>query len=452
MKIVVVGMGYVGLPVSAEFANKGFDVVGVEILKWKVDWINEGKCPIQGNEPGLAELLEKVVKNGKLRATQDFSECKDADAILICTETPFDLKRKEPNYSALKSAVGSVAKNLEKKSLIVIESTVAPKTMENVVKPILEKTFSKKSKKSFRMYGKSYFPYNEKNGKKAGKDFYLANCPERVMLGKLLYNIENLDRVVGGIDKKSQKLAVKLYSNIMKGKLYPTDCLTAEVVKTTENAYRDVQIGFANEIALICEKLGVDVFRVRELVNKCPYRDMHIPGAGVGGHCLPKDSHLLAYSVKDKIDSKMLMTAREINENMPLHMIELIEDCFKEIKKDLKKSKISVLGLAYLQNSDDTRNTPAFPIIKKLKENGADVIAHDPYVKEYEDICVTEDIDKSLKDSDCLVLVTAHDKYKKLNLKRIKELMRTPVIVDGRNCFSKEECEKEGFVYRGIGK
>lgn len=429
MKIAVVGMGYVGIPVAVEFANHGFDVVGINRSKWKVDWINDCRCPIQGNEPRLAELLEKVITNGKLRATQDFSVCKDADAILICTETPFDLDKNEPNYSALKSAVGSVAENLEKKSLIIVESTIAPKTMENVVKPILEK-----------------------NGKKAGKDFYLANCPERVMPGKLLYNIEKLDRVVGGIDKKSQKLAVELYSNIMKGKLYPTDCLTAEIVKTTENAYRDVQIGFANEIALICEKLGVDVFSVRELVNKCPYRDMHIPGAGVGGHCLPKDSWLLMYPVKNQVDTKMLRTGREINENMPLHMVELVEKCFKEIKKDLKKSKISIFGLAYLQNSDDTRNTPALPIIKKLKENGVDVIAHDPYVKEYGAICITGDMEKSLKDSDCLVLVTAHDEYKKLNLKKIKKLMRTPIIVDGRNLFSKEECEKEGFVYRGIGK
>jgi len=472
-KIVVVGMGYVGIPVAVEFANAGFDVVGVEILKWKVDWIDEGKCPIQGNEPMLAELLEKVVKNNKLRATQDFSVCREADAILICTETPFDLKRKEPNYSALKSAVSSVAENIRKKSLIVVESTIAPKTMEKVVKPILEKTFSKKSKKSFGVdatefqqeflafsekpkafpeNGKPYFPYNEKNGKKAGKDFYLANCPERVMPGKLLHNIENLDRVVGGIDQKSQELAVELYSHIVKGKLYPADCLTAEVVKTVENAYRDVQIGFANEIALICEKLGIDVFEVRELVNKCPYRNMHLPGAGVGGHCLPKDSWLLAYSVKDKIDPRMLMTAREINENMPLHMIELIEECFKEIKKDLKKSKISIFGLAYLQNSDDTRNTPSLPIIEKLKENGADVIVHDPYVKEYEGTHITDDIDKSLKGSDCLVLVTAHDEYKKLNLKKIKELMGTPLIVDGRNLFSKKECEKEGFVYKGVGK
>jgi len=428
-KIVVVGMGYVGIPVAAEFANHGFDVVGVEIIKWKVDWINKGKCPIQGNEPRLAELLKKVVKNGKLRVAQDFSECRDADAILICTETPFDLKRKKPDYSALKSAVDSVAENLEKKSLIVVESTIAPKTMENVVKPIIEK-----------------------NGKKAGKDFYLANCPERVMPGKLLYNIENLDRVVGGIDKKSQALAVELYSHIVKGKLYPTDCLTAEIVKTTENAYRDVQIGFANEIALICEKLGVDTFKVRELVNKCPYRDMHLPGVGVGGHCLPKDSLLLAYSVKNKVDPRMLMTAREINESMPLHMVELIKECFTKVKKNLKESKISVLGLAYLQNSDDTRNSPAFPIIEKLKENGADVSVHDPYVNEHGDMNITDDISKSLKDSDCLVLVTAHDEYKKLNLKKIKKLMRTPIIVDGRNLFSKEECEKEGFVYRGIGK
>jgi len=311
--------------------------------------------------------------------------------------------------------------------------------------------FSEKPK-AFPENGKPYFPYNEKNGKKAGKDFYLANCPERVMPGKLLHNIENLDRVVGGIDQKSQELAVELYSHIVKGKLYPADCLTAEVVKTVENAYRDVQIGFANEIALICEKLGIDVFEVRELVNKCPYRNMHLPGAGVGGHCLPKDSWLLAYSVKDKIDPRMLMTAREINENMPLHMIELIEECFKEIKKDLKKSKISIFGLAYLQNSDDTRNTPSLPIIEKLKENGADVIVHDPYVKEYEGTHITDDIDKSLKGSDCLVLVTAHDEYKKLNLKKIKELMGTPLIVDGRNLFSKKECEKEGFVYKGVGK
>lgn len=428
-KIVIVGMGYVGIPVAVEFANAGFDVVGVEILKWKVDWINDCRCPIQGNEPDLAKLLKKVVKNGKLRVAQDFSECRDADAILICTETPFDLKKKEPNYSALKSAVNSVAENLEKKSLIVIESTIAPKTMENVVKPILEK-----------------------NGKKAGKDFYLANCPERVMPGKLLHNIENLDRVVGGIDKKSQELAVKLYSHIMKGKLYPTDCLTAEVVKTTENAYRDVQIGFANEVALICEKLGVDTFKVRELVNKCPYRDMHLPGAGVGGHCLPKDSLLLAYSVKNKVDPGMLRTGREINESMPLHMVELIKECFKEIKKDLKKSKISVFGLAYLANSDDTRNTPAIPIIEKLKENEANVVIHDPYVKKFEDVNITDSIDESLKGSDCLVLVTAHDEYKKINLKKIKKLMRTLIIVDGRNLFSKEECKKEGFVYRGIGK
>ncbi len=272
------------------------------------------------------------------------------------------------------------------------------------------------------------------------------------MPGKLLHNIENLDRVVGGINKKSQELAVELYSHIVKGKLYPTDCLTAEIVKTTENAYRDVQIGFANEIALICESLGVNVFRVRELVNKCPYRNMHLPGSGVGGHCLPKDSWLLAYSVKDKFVPKMLRTAREINKNMPLHMIELIKECFTKVKKNLKESKISVLGLAYLANSDDTRNAPAIPIIEKLKENEVNVVVHDSYVKKYEDVNIVDSIDEALKGSDCLVLVTAHDEYKKLNLKKIKKLMRTPIIVDGRNLFSKEECEKEGFVYKGVGK
>ena len=180
-KIVVVGMGYVGIPVAVEFANAGFDVVGVEILKWKVDWIDEGKCPIQGNEPRLAELLEKVVKNNKLRATQDFSVCREADAILICTETPFDLKRKEPNYSALKSAVSSVAENIRKKSLIVVESTIAPKTMEKVVKPILEKTFSKKS---FRVDGKLCFPSNEKSPlRKHSKELIKYNISKELEKG-----------------------------------------------------------------------------------------------------------------------------------------------------------------------------------------------------------------------------------------------------------------------------
>ncbi len=429
-KIVVVGMGYVGIPVAVAFANKGFEVVGINRSRPKVDMINSGECPIKGKEPGLEELLKKAVSEGKLKATQDFSVCKDAYAILIAVQTPFNKEKMEPEYSSLETAVRDVGKNLSKSSLVVIESTIAPTTMDKVVKPILEK----------------------ESGMVAGEDFYLANCPERVMPGRLLQNIREYDRVVGGINEKSAERAVELYRHIVEGELYPTDSLTAEIVKTAENAYRDVQIAFANEIALICEKLNVNAYEVRRLVNKCPFRDMHIPGAGVGGHCLPKDSWLLAYGVKNELPPKILALAREINDSMPFHVVELTEEALQERDVKTEESIITVLGLAYLEDSDDTRNSPTIPILKELKGKYAEVRVHDPFVKEFEGLEVLDNIEEAVKGSDCLVLVTAHAAYKNLNLKHIKGLMRNPIIVDGRNVFDKEVCMREGFIYQGIGK
>jgi UDP-N-acetyl-D-mannosaminuronic acid dehydrogenase len=286
----------------------------------------------------------------------------------------------------------------------------------------------------------------------AGTDFYLANCPERVMPGRLLQNIREYDRVVGGINEKSAQMAVELYEHIVEGELYPTDALTAEIVKTTENAYRDVQIAFANEIALLCEKLNVNAYEVRQLVNKCPFRDMHIPGAGVGGHCLPKDSWLLTYGVKDKFSPKLMALAREINESMPEHMVELIKSALQGAEVQLEEAIISVLGLAYLKDSDDTRNSPAIMIAEMLKGRCKELRIHDPFVDEFEDYDLSQDLDDVLEGSDCIVLVTAHTAYKNLDLERIKGLMRTPIIIDGRNVFNKEDCIKHGFIYDGVGK
>jgi UDP-N-acetyl-D-mannosaminuronic acid dehydrogenase len=234
--------------------------------------------------------------------------------------------------------------------------------------------------------------------------------------------------------------------------LYPTDSLTAEIVKTTENAYRDVQIAFANEVALICEKLDVDAFEVRELVNKCPFRDMHIPGAGVGGHCLPKDSWLLAYGVKEEFFPRLMALAREINDYMPTHMAELIESALNRGKVSLENATISILGVAYLADSDDTRNSPAGPIIREMNARGVEVRAHDPFVREFEGFKILSDLDEALNDSDCLVLVTSHSAYNDLELDHVKNLMRTPIIVDGRDLFKKKECTSSGFIYEGIGK
>ena len=429
MKIAVVGLGYVGVPVMCYFAKKGFDVVGIDIDASKVEKINSGNCPIEGKEPGLKELFHEVYPSGKMRATLDFSEVAGADAVLISVDTPIDQKM-APNYKSLRAAVASVGEHLSKGALVVIESTVAPGTTEKVVRPILE----------------------ERSGLKAGKDFYLAHCPERLQAGKLLHGLINYDRVVGGVDQESTRRAMELYSKLGKGKLHPTDALTAEVVKTTENAYRDTQIAFANELALLCEKIGIDVFEVQRLVNTCPYRDMHKPGAGVGGHCLPKDPWLLIYGAGNDVNPKIIPTAREINDYMPVHMLELVEEALAEAGKELEGSNVTVLGFTFIENSDDIRNTPALPLIEGLRRKGANVAIHDPFASFIHYEGVTDDFEKAVSGSDCIALITIHDEYRNLDLAKLKKLMRTPVIVDGRNGFNRESVESNGFIYRGIGK
>ena len=245
-------------------------------------------------------------------------------------------------------------------ALVVVESTVAPGTTDNVVKPLLEKA----------------------SGMKAGKDFFLAFCYERVMVGRLIRNIVDLPRVVGGINQESTERAMELYGHIVKAKLCPTDILTAEVAKVVENTYRDVNIAFANEVGLICESLGVDAYKVRELVNTLPndpanpasnpIRNMHYPGAGVGGHCLPKDPWLLKYGLdkygKFKFFPKVIVSSRELNDSMPKHVVDLVENALAEHGKKLKGAKVAILGVAFIENSDDTRNTPSATLYCRVEE------------------------------------------------------------------------------------
>ena len=436
--IVVIGMGYVGIPCAVLLADvPGHRVIGVqrrsERSGWKIDVLNRGESPFEGHEPGLAELIARVVKKGTFRVTDDISVCKDADVILIDVQTPTD-SRRVPQYRSLREVSANVGKYMKRGALVVIESTVAPGTTQNVVLPILEET----------------------SGMKAGRDFYLAFSYERVMPGKLLEFMVNFPRVVGGIDARSTELAVELYSTIVRKEITATDVLTAELAKTVENAYRDVNIAFANEMALVCESLGVDVYELRELINARPDRHMHLPGAGVGGHCLPKDTWLLRFGVKEygtrDVDMEMITLARRINDSMPYHMARLVEEALTEAGRELKGSRVTILGLAYLENSDDIRNSPAEPLIHTLRGKGAWVMAHDPYVWGYEGQELTRDLDEALRGSDCLALVTKHRMYYELDLAHVKALMRTPVIVDGRNVFDAKACRGAGFVYRGIGK
>jgi UDP-N-acetyl-D-mannosaminuronic acid dehydrogenase len=423
-KIAVIGLGYVGLPVACTFAQAGFQVLGVERDKTKAAQIREGLCPIGGKEPGLAELLTEVIKEGKLQVGTDYSGCREANVALVAVETPVDSVSKKPSYEALQSALGALGSNLRRGTLVVIESTIAPRTMERVVKPLLDET----------------------SGLKADKDFYLAYCPERVMPGKLLANLRTCNRVIGGMSPKAAQLARELYGHIVEADLDMTDSLSAELVKTTENAYRDVQIAFANEIALLCENVGADVYEVRQLVNKSPYRAMHMPGAGVGGHCTPKDPWLLVHGTEGSLEPRLIPMARAINDYMPLHVAELVQDGLGEAGRAVKEAKVAVLGYAYLENIGDARNSPTIPLVESLHALGARVMIHDPHFAEY-NIGLRE----TVVGSDCVIVMVAHDEYRALDLADLREWVATPVLIDGRNVFDKVRARELGFIYKGVG-
>jgi len=449
-RIAVIGMGYVGIPAAVLLADAGYNVTGIQRRSkrsgWKIDRINEGKCPIGGNEPGLPEMLERVVREGRFSATDDLDVLKGMDIILIDVQTPTD-EEHIPRYGSLREVSRQISTRLSPGMVVVIESTVAPGTTENLVRPILE----------------------EGSGLKAGlpDGFGLSFSYERVMVGRLLHNIINYPKIVGASDRDTMEIVIDMYERIVKAGVHGTDPLTAEVSKTVENAYRDVQIAFANEVALLCESLGVDVHDVRRFVNGLPndpsqphanpVRNMHFPGAGVGGHCLPKDTWLLLYGNTEYGKNELpihsvLRNSRDLNDWMPLHMVDLLEDALRERKKGIDNSRICVLGYAFIENSDDPRNTPTVPLLEELERRKAEYVIHDPYIKEDEGYRMLQDLDTALTGADGVVLMTKHDVYSSITPERLKRTMRTPVIVDGRNLFDPEGFIREGFSFRGVGK
>ncbi|MFC1988451.1 nucleotide sugar dehydrogenase [Chloroflexota bacterium] len=450
-RIAVIGMGYVGIPAAVLLASAGYRVTGIQRRSkrsgWKIDWLNEGRCPIGGNEPELPELLKSVVERGLFKVTDDYSQIIDADIILIEVQTPTD-DNHIPQYESLKEVSHHIGKYLKPGKLVIIESTVAPGTTEHIVKPILE----------------------DKSGLKAGlpDGFGLCFSYERVMVGRLIHNIREYPKIVGGIDAISTKIAKEMYSSIVKGGVHGTDPMTAEVAKVVENAYRDVQIAFANEVALLCESLGIDVYDVRKYVNGLPndpsvpnanpVRNMHFPGAGVGGHCLPKDTWLLMHGYQEYANSKsqypssLLTAARYLNDWMPIHMVDLLDSALQEAGGKLRDSTICVLGYAFLENSDDPRNTPTVSLLKELEKRGAKHKIHDPYLKEDEGYIMNQDLDVALEECDAVVLMTNHDEYKSITPEKLRDILRLKVVIDGRNALNPGEFIKQGFIFKGVGK
>ena len=444
--VVVIGMGYVGIPMAVLLADvDDFYVTGIQRKSqrsgWKIDWLNQGKNPYEGDEPGLDELIERVVRNEKFKVMDKYNAVNDADYVLIDVQTPVD-DEKVPRYASLLDVSHKIAKHMKKGVTIILESTVAPGTTDNVVQAILE----------------------EKSGLQRGKDFYLVFSFERVMPGKLIEYITDFPRVIGGGCEEANEKAKYLYGKVVKKELQVTDTLTAELTKCIENAYRDVNIAFANEMALLSEDFNRNIFEIINLINHRHDRMMHYPGSGVGGHCLTKDPWLLLFGFNKYTERlneskiKIIPDSRKINDFMPYHMIELMENVFRESHRLVDNIKIVLLGVSYKANTDDTRNTPTENIVKVLKSryhsHNIVYIAHDPYVKDrdYNLTKLTNDFNKAVTNADVLLFTTNHSEYYNIDLDDLKKKVKTPIIIDGRNIFDKKIVEEKGFIYRKVGE
>lgn len=423
--VAVIGLGYVGLPVACLLAASGFSVTGVDIKEERVAAINRGQSPISGDEPGLAELLAAVVANGRLRATTDYEQLRNANIVLINVETPVDDDH-FPRYTALKAVCRDLGPVLAPGALVIVESTTAPGTIDTLVRPLLE----------------------ESSGRRLNEGFYLGVCPERVMPGKLLANVRHMSRVCGGATPETAQTMIHFYRHIVQADLDPADCITAELVKTAENAYRDVNIAFANEVALICEAVGGDVWQVRDLVNKSPGRNMLLPGAGVGGHCIPKDPWLLAAQARrQNVPLRLIPAARAVNDAMPAHITRLLQEALAQHQRTLPGARIAILGYAYLENSDDDRNSPSAALAAHLQNAGASVAIHDPWIPAYQG-----DLLQRIAGCDAAVLMVAHDAYAGLDLAQLGRRLRAPILIAGRRLYSAEQARAAGLHYRLVGQ
>jgi len=452
-RIGVLGMGYVGIPAAALFADSPeFEkVYGFQrdspSSGYKIAMLNKGESPLKGEEPGLEDLLKKVVRAKKFECTSDFAKIATLDAVTLSIQTPF-LNKEDllPDFSALIEGIKNVGRYLQPGTLVVLESTITPGTTTGLAREILE----------------------QESGLKAGTDFALAHAPERVMVGRLLRNIREHDRIVGGIDTLSTRRAVELYSPVLTlGKVIPMSSTAAEVTKTTENTFRDLQIAAINELALYCEAMGINVYDVRTGVDSLKgegiTRAILWPGAGVGGHCLTKDTYHLERGVQmlgkglldyPENEPSLFVLARHINDFMPVHMSRLTTDALKRAGRPVKGATIAILGWAFLANSDDTRNTPSEQYRDIMIGKGAKTRVHDPFVAEYPGVPLVPMLEEAVGGADAIVIFAGHHQYKGLKAATLKKLSgkKHPVIIDGRNLIDADAFIKTGFIYKGIGR
>ncbi len=407
MKISVIGLGYIGLPNALLLARAGHEVIGVDINDGIVEKLKGGVLPF--DEPGLQKLFEEAKLKFKAQSMVESSDC-----YIIAVPTPLDSEMKIANLKSVKAASEAIAPHLKKDDLVILESTVPPGTSVNYVIPLLSK------------------------GKE--REFLYAHCPERAIPGKTLTEMCNNDRILGGIDDQSRSAAIELYSGFSSGKLYACDVTTAEYVKLMENTYRDVNIALANEFALIAEEIGVDVWKAIELANKHPRVDILKPGPGVGGHCIAIDP---LFMLAKTSNARLIPLAREINDSMAIHVVKHA----KEMLKGITNPTITLLGLAYKANVDDTRESPAFKVARIAETEGMNVRVFDPLIKDFDGNY--GDIEAAAMQSDCLILVTDHDDFRSIDPSSLQ--MRNFNIIDTRGIIDLDLWLKNGFNCKRIG-
>lgn len=415
--LTVVGLGYIGLPTASVFANAGINVLGFDLNENIIKNLNIGEVLIE--EPGLPELVKKVVRAGKLKG---ISKMEESDYFIIAVPTPIN-EDKTANLDYVKSASKSIGEVIKKGDTVILESTSPPGTTEDIIGPILEES-----------------------GLKLGEEIFLAHSPERVLPGKIINELTKNDRIIGGVNQESAEKVKELYELFVEGRIFITDSKTAEVCKLMENTYRDVNIALANELAILSENMGVNAWEVIEFANKHPRVNIHQPSPGVGGHCLAVDPWFL---IEGQGEGKIIELSRNINDSMPSYVKDRI------LKLVGSGSKISILGLSYKPNIDDTRESPILKLVELLKEEDVELSLHDPFVKKqsipYPDLMV-EDIYDAVDNADIIVLGVNHTQYEDIDFTRVSEKVARKNIFDTRNFLDEEELKKLGFNITLLGR
>ncbi|KEK25450.1 nucleotide sugar dehydrogenase [Bacillus gaemokensis] len=414
MKVCVIGLGYIGLPTSAMFAKHGAEVVGVDVRTEVVDKLNRGEAHIE--EPGLDEVVEEVVKKGSLRASLN---PEIADAFIIAVPTPNNEDQyKSCDLTYVLDATKQIIPYIKPGNVIIIESTIAPRSMDDYVRPLVEES-----------------------GFSVGEDVYLVHCPERVLPGSILKELIHNNRIIGGVTSHCAKEGAEVYNTFVQGEIIQTDARTAEMSKLMENTFRDVNIALSNELTKICNSLEINALDVIKMANKHPRVNLHQPGPGVGGHCLAVDPYFIV-AQEPKL-ANIIQLARNTNNSMPSYVV----DSIKKILKENKHSKIAVFGVTYKGNVDDMRESPALEVIDLLRIVGFDVAIYDPYInKEFFDVV---SIEEAVMDAHLILVLTDHNEFKELDYDYLANMMKNPVLFDTRNCIRESESSNMKIINFG---